>query len=241
MVDRRIGLCHIQGFVEIARQHSLKSAVMRGQTLLTIGGLPGVVARLLPETARAFERMGAGAVLAVVSGPHGHLTAQLRHGALDLVVGRRGDPAMVRGLSFAHLYSERVTFAVRPGHPLLARPDLARLPDWPVIYPTRRSAIRPLVERLLVASGVGEIPNRIESVSGAFGRAYARQTDAVWIISEGVAAMGPADGTLVALPFDTDLTLGPIGLMLRADADPSPDARLFQRALTETVARIGLR
>ncbi len=305
MIDRRIKFRHIQSFVEIARQRSMKNAAkalfltqpaisktlkeleailgtvlmtrsragieltpqgeiflhfagmsvaalrqgldsvgqmqMRGQSLLAVGALPSVAARLLPETVLLFDELGSGAILSIIAGPHGHLVEQLRHGALELVVGRLGDPDGMHGISFTHLYPERVTFVVRPGHPLLRKPSIQRLPEWPVIYPTRDSAIRPLVERLLIANGVGELPNRVESVSGAFGRVYARRTDVIWIISAGVAALDLADGTLVELPFETDLTLGPIGLMTRAEEDPSPSARLFRRALAEAVSGLRLR
>jgi LysR family pca operon transcriptional activator len=304
MIDRRIKLRHLQSFVEIARQQSMKKAAdalflsqptvsktlkeleailgtmlmtrsragvdltpqgeiflrfaemsvaalrqgldgigqmrERSQSRLAIGALPSVAARLLPEAVLRFNALASGTVLSIISGPHGYLVERLRHGALDLVVGRLGDPAGMRDISFTHLYSEHVTFAVRPGHPLLRQPNIQRLSEWPVIYPERDSAIRPLVERLLIANGVGELPDRVESVSGAFGRVYARRTDAVWIISAGVAALDLAEGRLVELPFETDLTLGPIGLMTRAQQDRSPPARLFQRALTETVSSMRL-
>ena len=50
------------------------------------------------------------------------------------------------------------------------------------------SAIRPLVDRLLMAGGIARVPNRIETVSGAFGRELARSNDVIWVISEGVVA-----------------------------------------------------
>ena len=83
----------------------------------------------------------------IVTGPNGHLLDQLRTGALDVVIGRLGQPDAMQGLAFQQLYSEQVVLAVRPGHPLIRDPDLARLPEFPVLYPNRSAAIRPLVER----------------------------------------------------------------------------------------------
>ena len=54
--------------------------------------------------------------------------------------------------------------------------------------PTRGSIIRPFAERFLIAHGIAELPVEIETVSDSFGRAFVRQTDAIWIISEGVVA-----------------------------------------------------
>lgn len=116
---------------------------------------------------------------------------------------------------------------MRAGHPLLDKPDIKRIVDWPVIYPPEGAAIRPLVERFMIANGVGEIPNRIETVSGAFGRVYTRRTDAVWIISSGVVQNETADGHLVRLPFETDITKGPVGLMTRPDTQPGPEEQMF--------------
>ncbi|MEM9145708.1 MAG: pca operon transcription factor PcaQ [Pseudomonadota bacterium] len=210
---------------------------MRGASTLRIGALPSVAARLLPQATLRFRQRARGAVLSLVEGPHAHLIGELRRGALELVVGRLGEPDSMAGLSFTQLYAERVAFVVRPGHPLLAEPRIARLADWPVIFPNRDAAIRPLVERMLLAHGVGHLPDRIETVSGAFGRVLARQSDAVWIISAGVAAQDVAEGTLAALPFDSGLTEGPIGLMTRAGETMTPSARLFLGALTEAVAQ----
>lgn len=67
------------------------------------------------------------------------------------------------------------------------------------------------MERLLITNGVGSLPTQIETVSDAFGRAFVRDSDAVWIISEGVAAHDVAEGKLVALPIDTSETTGPVG------------------------------
>ncbi|MEO0620672.1 MAG: pca operon transcription factor PcaQ [Pseudomonadota bacterium] len=212
---------------------------MRGEAVLRVGALPSVAARLLPEAAMLFRARAHGSVLSLVDGPHAHLTAELRRGALELVVGRLGEPETMAGLSFTQLYTERVAFVVRPGHPLLKAPQLARLADWPVLFPSRDAAIRPLVERMLLAHGIGALPDRIETVSGAFGRVLARRSDAVWIISEGVAAPDIAEGTLVALPFDTGLTAGPVGLMTRAGETLTPTARLFLGALSDAAETLG--
>src|SRR5690606_14543326 len=107
--------------------------------------------------------------------------------------------------SFEHLYSEQVVFCVRAGHPLMAERQavFAGLDAYPVLMPTRASIIRPFVESFLIANGIAGLPNQIETVSDAFGRAFVRASDAIWIISQGVVAGDIADGTLVTLPIDT--------------------------------------
>ena len=163
------------------------------------------------------------------------LLSQLRTGDLDLVVGRLADPELMTGLSFEHLYSERVSFIVRPGHPLLkARPfNLAKLAGYTVLMPTEGSIIRPMVDRFLIAHGIGSLPDQIETVSMAFGRRYTRMSDAVWLISRGVVAEDLEEGVLAELPIATDAATGPVGLTTRADIPPSLPAVMLMQTIRE--------
>lgn len=204
---------------------------------LTVGALPSVAAWLMPEVAAEFRRLAPNAILRIMDGPHGYLVERLRLGELDLVIGRMGRPDTMQGISFTQLYNEQVVLVVRPGHPLLDNPVLSHINQWQVIYPPEGSAIRPLVERLMIANGIGNLANRLETVSGAFGRVYTRQSDAVWIISSGVVANEIADGRLVQLPFDMEITQGPVGLMARAGGQSTPVEQVFQIAVENVLAR----
>ncbi len=304
MIDRRIKFRHIQCFVEINREQSLKHAAEKlfltqsaisktlkeledilgavllsrsragisltkqgevflhfaemslaslqqgldgveqigtqGKARLSVGALPSVAARLMPPVAQEFATLADNTVLQISDGPHSYLMDRLRLGELDLVIGRMGASDTMKGVSFTQLYDEQVEFIVRAGHPLLEAPDLKQIAQWPVIYPARGSAIRPLVERFLIANGVGEIRNRLETVSGAFGRVYTRQSDAVWIISGGVVANEIADGHLVRLPFSTKMTRGPVGIMTRPDVVPTRAEQVFRIAVQNVAEKMGL-
>jgi LysR family pca operon transcriptional activator len=207
---------------------------------LNVGALPSVAASLMPDVVTEFSQLAPNAVLKIVDGPHAFLIERLLVSELDLVIGRLGEPSLMQGVSFTQLYTEQVEFVVRAGHPLLDAPDLARIGDYQVIYPPTGAAIYPFVERFLIAHGVGDIPNRIETVSDAFGRAYTRRTDAVWIISDGVVANEFADGLLVRIPFETSLTKGPVGLMSRPGEQQAGISQLFQLAVHNVVRRLDL-
>jgi LysR family pca operon transcriptional activator len=196
-----------------------------------VGALPTVSTRIMPRAMTLFLQEATGSRIKIVTGENAVLLEQLRVGDLDLVVGRLAAPEKMTGFFFEHLYSEQVVFAVRFGHPLLdsGRSVFEGLPYYPVLMPTRGSVIRPVVEQLLIANGVGNIPTQVETVSHAFGRAFVRASDAVWIISQGVVSNDLAEGLLVALPVDTSETKGPVGLTLKADTPPSaPQAILMQ-------------
>lgn len=302
-MDRRLKLRHIQAFVEIVRQKSLKKAAERlfltqpamsrtlaeletiaggallsrgrsgialtpqgevlfrfaqgalaeldrglaslsaadpAQPVLTVGVLPSVATRVMPGIAAELAVLAPALRLTIADGPHDQMTAQLRAGQIDAVIGRLGAPDTMRGLVFAQLYQEAVAVVVRPGHPLLDDPDLRRVADWPVIWPPPWAAIRPMVDRMLLGLGIDPPPRRIETVSGAFGRVHVRQSDAVWFISEGVVALDVAEGRLARLPVPVSGTEGPVGLMTRAQEPASAELRLLMLAIERTLVRLGL-
>ncbi|UHS59480.1 pca operon transcription factor PcaQ [Agrobacterium vaccinii] len=209
-------------------------------TPLRIGALPTVSVSIMPQAMVSFLAEDTGSTVKIVTGENAVLLEQLRVGDLDLVVGRLATPDKMTGFSFEHLYSEKVRFVVRASHPLLAEniSIFERLHEFPVLTPTRNSVIGPVVDQFLLAHGVAPLPTRIETVSDAFGRAFLRKSDAVWIISEGVVAADIADGTLAVLPLDTADTSGPVGLTMRADTQPSLPLSLLMQTIRETAAAL---
>ncbi len=205
-----------------------------------IGALPTVSTRVMPRAMTLFLAEKTGSRVKIVTGDNAVLMEQLRVGELDLVVGRLALPEKMTGLSFEHLYSEQVVFTVRAGHPLLdaKRSIFEGLADYPVLMPTRGSIIRPSVEQFLIANGVASLPTQVETVSDAFGRAFVRSSDAIWIISTGVVAADIEDGVLATLPIDTSETRGPVGLTIRADANPSTPLSILMQTIRQAATEI---
>ncbi|MTI00364.1 pca operon transcription factor PcaQ [Roseibium sp. RKSG952] len=213
---------------------SVTQARMSGETYLNVGALPSVAASIVPEAVRLFQAEKTETTLNLVTGPNSLLLSRLRDRELDLVVGRLADPGEMGGLAFAHLYSERVCMVARTGHPLLdllPENQMVYLPDYPVLFPTKESIIRPYAERLMIAHSVTRLPNRIETISNAFGRAFTLDSDAVWIISGGVVERDLQAGILQELDVATEPAAGPVGLTTCADATPTPALLLFTNAL----------
>jgi len=206
----------IQGLDGIERARS------GGEPVLTVGALPSVAARIIPSAVATLKAATPEQPVRIVTGPNPYLLDLVREGTLDLVVGRLAGPESMSGLSFAHLYSERIAVIVRPGHPLIGASDLTRIADYTVLFPDSGAAIRELAEQLLITNGIARLPDRIETVAATFGRSYVRRTDAVWFISYGVVALDLADGLMAELPFNVDQTLGPVGLTMRAEAAMTP-------------------
>lgn len=223
-----------------AIRHGLRSLQGAGAASgrLRIGALPSVASYFLPAAARTFAEDYPDTLLEVHEGPHLDLTARLRSGGLDLVIGRLGRPDSMTGLSFRQLYTEDVVVVARPDSEAIHVTSIGGLEAFRVIYPPKDSAIRPLVARSLIAQGVPLFSNRIESASSSFGRTLVlSDPNVVWFISHGVVAGDIAAGHLSRLPVDTSPTRGAVGIMTRADEISSTAVRAFARLLG---ARAGL-
>jgi LysR family pca operon transcriptional activator len=209
------------------------------EAIVRVGALPTVSARILPPAVLRLAE-GGKARARIVTGPNDHLLSLLRAGDVDLVIGRMAEPGEIAGLSFEHLYSEQVVFAVRAGHPLhkLKRFALPAIQPYQILMPPPGAVIRPAVERLLTAHGVTDLRDDIETVSNAFGRRYTLITDAVWIISEGVVADDVAEGALATLPVDTSETTGPVGLTTRSGETIGYAAQLLLATIRQVAVEL---
>lgn len=208
---------------------------------LKIGALPSVAYSLLPRAVMTFTATNPDMLLEIHEGPHTDLTARLRSGGIDLVVGRLGEPDAMVGLSFQQLYSEEVVIVANRDSPALRVREFEALDAFRVLYPPKDSAIRPLVARLMISQGVPLFQNRIETASPAFGRAVTMaDPNTIWVISKGVVADDIAKGTLVPLKMDMTPTLGAVGIMSRAEEIPSVATRVFSKVLNKLCLSGGL-
>ena len=206
-----------------------------GSGFVAFGALPTVAAGVVPAALRRFAASSLACRTLVESGPSPYLLELLRTAAIGFVVGRMANPEAMDGLSFEHLYSEELAFVVRPGHPLagVAELDPRSMAGFEALMPPRRAIIRPAVDALLLAAGVGRFALEIETVSNSLGRSYALMSDAIWIISRGVVANDLAAGQLVRLPVDVSATLGPVGITTRSGAELSLPVQAMLEAVRQ--------
>lgn len=219
-----------------ALRHGLR-AVRGGGGLsdtLRIGALPSVAGTLLPRAVQRFTKGAPGTLVEIQEGQHHDLTAQLRSGTLDLLVGRLGRPDTMVGLTFRQLYTEPVIVVTTPLGPSASATSLSDLIGVRVIYPPQNSAIRPLVARAMISAGLPIFETRIETTSAAFARVtLVQDPSAVWFISRGVVQHDLDAGTLTALELRLDQTAGAVGITTRADTIATSAARAFTKALSE--------
>jgi len=217
---------------------SVNQALLHSAPPVRIGALPTVSARVMPDAIKLYLRENVGSEIKIVTGENSVLLEQLRSAELDLVVGRLAAPEKMTGLSFEHLYSEQVVFAVRTGHPLMENPNfrLDEMRNYTMLMPTKASVIRPFVDRFLMANGIPELPVQIETVSDSFGRAFIRSSDGIWIISEGVISNDLRDNRIQILPIDTSETKGAVGLTTRAETVDNTALSIMSQSIRAAAA-----
>ncbi|MDX1499579.1 MAG: pca operon transcription factor PcaQ [Woeseiaceae bacterium] len=215
----------------------LAQAKLQRGPVLVVGALLGVAAQFMPRAVKEFQEAH-GMTVRIITGPNKSMLNQLRIGEMDLVVGRLASPKEMQGLSFTHLYSEPLVFVGRPGHPLAgeAPVDLTMLEHLTLIMPTGDGLMRPVIDRFMLAHGVGLLTNTIEARSSEFCRQYLRDTDAVWMVSLGAVQHDIEDGVLCRLNVDTTETHGAVGLTVRSNRNPAPALQLMMDTITRVAA-----
>lgn len=219
---------------------SVNLALLHAAPPVRIGALPTTSAHIMPDAVKLYLREKVGNEVKIVTGENSVLLEQLRKSELDIVVGRLAAPEKMTGLSFEHLYSEQVVFAVRMGHPLLETKNLrlGELRNYTILMPTKASVIRPFVERFLLANGISELPTQIETVSDSFGHAFIRGSDGVWIISHGVIAHDIAAGNVQTLPIDTSETRGAVGLTTKSNVEENTALSIMLQSIRQASALV---
>lgn len=210
------------------------------QTIVRLGALPTVEVEVVPRAVASFAQSPLACRVHVESGPSTHMLAMLRDGSLDFIVGRLASPEVMNGLVFEHLYSEQLTFAVRPNHPLARKRPLTyrELEPYPMLLPPANAIIRPIVDTLFIAGGVGGFKFEIETVSNSFARAFALENDAIWTISRSVVAPDLEIGQLVALALDTSASHGPVGITMRSNEQRTLVAQAMMDAVRQAAVGV---
>ncbi len=202
---------------------SVRQSQVTSGSELRIGVLPNVSAKIAPKAVQRLKAQAPDTTVRVVTGDNARLLDMLRLGELELVVGRLAQPEYMVNLTFEHLFTERLTGAVRPGHPLLTRSRfrLAMIADYPCILPYHGTVIRHEIERYFMTAGIPRPADLIETTSSEFAHAYVRQTDAVWFLPRGYLDAVADRHFLAELPIAARSLEGPVGITVRSEAKTS--------------------
>jgi len=183
-----------------------------------VGALSTVESQFMAQVVSLLHERHHALVVSVATGPGAYLLGQLHVGELDVVIGRMADNPQIHGLAFEHLYSEAMTLAVRPGHPLLAlgTVDKARLALYPWVLPLAGTTIRKHADSLFVQCGIPPSVQRLETLSPALSRRYVQSNDAVWVAPRDAVHLDIEQGALCELALGVDEPGGSVGICTNA-------------------------
>jgi DNA-binding transcriptional LysR family regulator len=102
---------------------------------------------------------------------------------------------------------------------------------WPMVVPALGSIPRHSTESLLARHGFALPDGCLETADAYLGRLVAQQSDNVWAAPLSATQRAVAAGELVLLPFDTQGTEEPIGLLRRSDRALEPVAEAFAETI----------
>lgn len=208
-----------------------------GIDVLRIGALPTMAAALVPRALLDFWRERPQSTVQLSTGSNPVLLARLSRREVDVVVGRFAEPAQMVGLTYEHLTAEPMVAVVRAAHPMVSVP--AGVEAWGQcawIVPSAGTAIRHQADSVLRAHGM-EITPRLETLDVTLARQLVLSSDMVWITSASTVVPDVKQGALWAIPWLTDASAEPVGVLMRQDTPATPSMRAWLAALRRQLAQ----
>ncbi len=209
---------------------------------VALGMLPNVARTLAVDASASFKAEHPGIDLALYWAGVAELIARLHRNDIDFILGRLLSLEHMSGVSFEHLYTETLIFAVSRDHPFAATPDTIRLPDLMtemMILPIPDTIIRRELDKFLTARGVEDFPNKIETVSFEFIRSYLKQHRGVACVPVGAILRELAEGSLVRLGIHGEELVSSVGITYAAGRALSEDAqRLAEHVRAAAKSRV---
>lgn len=198
---------------------------------VAIGTLLTASASVLPKALAQVRRERRNVILKVVEGTFDHLSALLRSGDLDLVVGRLSRSIDLADMAEELLFSDTACIVARQEHPLFSdqpvRLDMLVSEDW--ILPPHETNLRYDFERLFRQRGLQPPVPKIESVSFLTNRWLQLNTD---MLSVWPSSVSDSDSSgLARLVIEPMLEVSQVGVYTRRDALLSPAVEAMIDAL----------
>ena len=206
---------------------------------ISVGATTSIAPILLPRALARVRREHPRLRIAVREGDQQRLVADLARGELDLALLRQAPDSGLSGLRYEVLYSEGFCIVASRHHPMAraSRLSLSDLAGEAWILPPESVPLRQQLD-LVFLSGAGRRPaNPIESVSILTNQALLQQAPLLAVLPESVARQSARQRLLSILPVRLTGLTGPVALVTRAPADPSPAMESFVASLrTEALA-----
>jgi len=212
-------------------------ASLRGITegTVTVGALPLGRTRLLPEAIAAVVAKYPGLRIATMEGSFEALSASLRAGDLDFILGALRAAESASDFVGEALVDDELGIVSRHGHPLTQRRqislrELARV-RW--VLPRIHTPNRTLFERALTQRGLPAANVAVETSDLAVLRGVLLNSDLLTAISPRQLSYELGAGMLTLLPVPLHDTRRVIGITRRTDSQASPGATILMQEIAQ--------
>lgn len=217
-------------------QSELAELAGREVGCITVGAMPLSRACLLGPAIARFRQGRPTLRIAVKDGPFADLSLGLRRGEIDLLVGALRPAETVPDLTQEPLFADELVMVARTGHPLADCGDLATLARAPWVVATPGTPARAAFDA--VFAGTAGPESLVETGSSVLLREVLRASDHLGFTSALQVASDIAAGLLTTLPYSPPNTRRPIGLIRRADWQPTPAQQDFIAALMQVASTL---
>jgi DNA-binding transcriptional LysR family regulator len=185
--------------------------------LVRVGMMASIAPTIVVQALTGTEGLLSRAQVRITEGAHDMLAERLRHGDLDLVVGRVRPDTALDGLKVQLLVQEEFTTVAGNDHPLARRQHLclAEVLDQPWVLPPPAVVVRQGFDALFLRE-CGRAPVQVTESVSVFTNLYLlRSSPLLGIMPATVASDLQDNGLLRRLPLPLVGIVGPVVLLLR--------------------------
>ncbi|NDY93908.1 LysR substrate-binding domain-containing protein [Ideonella livida] len=210
-----------------------------GHGHLTLGGISGSAADLLPAAVAEMQRQRPLLVLQIFEQSSNQLAQWLAERKIEVMVGRLTDPDQPAHFDYERLMGERLHVVGGPHHPLrLTQAVEAReLANWPwILYPPG-TAIRKVSDDIFERAGLLPTSGVVETPSFLFSMELMQATPMLTLAPAALADKYVSKGLLSRIPTDLPVRMPDYGVVTRLGETPSPAAQAFIQVLREQAKR----
>jgi len=217
-------------------------AALSGKTqgVVNIGSHPLSRTVIVPRAIARVMRAHPNLCISIVPGSTQALTAGLRTGDLDFILGTLRPEHASSDLVDIPLLADKMSIFVRTGHPLtrLAHVTIDDLMRAKWLLPTSRTPTRALFDASFKRMS-GTLPQSpVETSDLSMLRSLLLNSDLVTAISPQQLDFERQQGVVQAIDFEFEQSARVIGLTQRAGSHPSPGAAALIAAIQEVVAEV---
>lgn len=216
----------------------LVRAARADQTPLRIGSMPVTSAGLLAVAVGRFVAEPSSPSAVIVEGPRELLIEHLRHGRIDLFVGRMPSADTTADLQSETLFLDSAVVIASSRHPLTRRSkvNLKALLSHAWILPAEDTSFHQQIAESIRNAGHPLPPARIASYSMLAFPAIVATSDLLGFLPTSLFASGTVSASLQTLPVDMNWVPSPLGVLMRKNMEDPRRVESFLAILRSVAA-----